>query len=338
MKKLTENQIATIKKILIIQYKPFGDILLNTAYLPALRKRFPDAEINFLVQKPYKTLLEDNPILDNLVLMEKKKGFAQYIERIKVIKLVRKSGYDLIIDELRGTGSAQITLFSGAKFRLGWKLKRWNWVYNLQEPRENIRYYGLLKFDSLKPLGIEAEIADTYYKIKEKSQEKIDKWLKEVGLEKKRYIVVSPGTPVLVKQWSLDSYAIVCDRIQRELRIPVVMMWGPGEMKDVDYIMSKMKTKPVVALPTTFNEAAAMLYRSKMFFGNDGGINHVAIAENVPSLAIFGPHSNPKKWQAWHKEQHVYLRNWDCKDKYDRTLGITPEFAFKQFKKLLGVI
>ena len=34
--KLTETQLAEIKKILIIQQKPFGDILLNTGYLPKL--------------------------------------------------------------------------------------------------------------------------------------------------------------------------------------------------------------------------------------------------------------------------------------------------------------
>ena len=102
--------------------------------------------------------------------------------------------------------------------------------------------------------------------------------------------------------------------------------------------MSQMKTEAIFAIPTTFNEAAALLNRSKMFVGNDGGINHVAIAVKSPSIAIFGAHSNPKKWQAWHKDEHVYLRNWDHWDRNDRTLGIEPDTVFEAFEKMITTI
>ncbi|MCI0481238.1 MAG: hypothetical protein L0213_06600, partial [Candidatus Dadabacteria bacterium] len=119
--KPTEEQLEQIRRILIIQYKPFGDVLLNTAYLPALRRKFPGAVIDFLVQRPYSTILEDNPYIDNLILMEKRKGRtpAYYYERIRTIIRVRRLKYDTVIDQIRGPGSAQITFFSGAKLRLG---------------------------------------------------------------------------------------------------------------------------------------------------------------------------------------------------------------------------
>ena len=59
--KLEDFQLKEIHKILIIQQKPFGDILLNTGYLPELRRHFPQAQIDFLIQRPYLTVLEDNP-------------------------------------------------------------------------------------------------------------------------------------------------------------------------------------------------------------------------------------------------------------------------------------
>lgn len=336
--KLSDKELNSIKKILIIQYKPFGDILLNTGYFETLRNKFPDAQIDFLIQRPYLTLLEDNPYLDNLVVMEKKKKSAYYLERLRMIVKVRSSRYDLVIDQLRGTGSAQITMFSGARFKLGWKLKRWNWVYNYKTIRKNDRYYARMKFDMLAPLGIKEEPHNTFYKIKDKSMEKIDNWLQEVGLKPKEFVVCSPGTPVLKKQWSLDYYAKVIDMIQEKNNLKVVMLWGPGEEKDVEIIKSKMKGEPVVAIPTTFNEAAALLKRSLLFLGNDGGINHVAISVQTPSIAVFGPHSNPKKWQAWHKPEHIYLRNWDCKDSNDRTLGVSPEAVYEKFEQIIELI
>ena len=51
---LTEKEKSAIKRILIIQQKPFGDILLNTGYLPELRKHFQHAQIDYLIQNPYK--------------------------------------------------------------------------------------------------------------------------------------------------------------------------------------------------------------------------------------------------------------------------------------------
>jgi ADP-heptose:LPS heptosyltransferase len=99
-----------------------------------------------------------------------------------------------------------------------------------------------------------------------------------------------------------------------------------------------MKTSPILALPTTFNEAAALLKRAKMYISQDGGINHVAIAMKTPSIALFGPHSNPRKWQAWHNPLHPYMRNWDCTSREDRTLGISAEMVYIKFKEIEAII
>jgi ADP-heptose:LPS heptosyltransferase len=340
---IPKNELKKIKKILIIQHKPFGDVLLNTGYLPFLRKKFPQAQIDYLIQKPYLTLLEDNPYIDNLLVMQKKekKGlnyFGYLKERFRIIKKVRTQKYDLIIDQLRGTGSAQITLLSGAKYRIGWKLKRWNWVYNLKRTRRNDRYYSLMKFHLLEPLGIKEQPHQLYYHVKRSSQEKIDEWLKEQNLSDNQFIVFSPGTPVLAKQWSEEGFAKLGDLIQEKHQIPIVFLWGPGEDELCKRIIARMNTKPIMALPTKFNEAAALLKRAKMYISQDGGINHVAISQNCPSIAIFGPHSNPKKWQAWHDPKHPYIRNWDCQDSSDRTLGITPEMVYEKFLELKDII
>jgi len=333
-KSIPPEAIKQIKNILLIQYKPFGDVLLNTGYLPALRKRFPGARIDFLVQRPYLTLLKDNPNLDDLIIMEKRKGIQYYLERLRIIREVRKRKYDLIIDQLRGTGSAQITLFSGVSFRLGWRLKRWNWVYNYTVPREHIRYYGLMKFDLLKPLEItEDQTANLFYHVEADSFRYIGEWLRQNGLTGQKLVVISPGTPVRRKQWSLESFAQLSDLILTRTDFKVILLWGPGERGDVEFIAGKMSEKPIIAPPTTFNQAGALLKHAAMYIGNDGGINHLAVAMETPSIAIFGPTSNPKKWVAWHKPQHMYLRDWDFKDRKDNSFNISPEQVYGKLKE-----
>lgn len=332
---LSNTELKEIKKVLIIQYKPFGDILLNTAYLPKLRAKFPQAQIDFLIQKPYLTILEDNPFLDNLLIMEKKKKeIPKILERIRIIKKVRQEKYDVIIDQLRGPGSAQIAFFSGAKYRVGWKLKRFNWIYNITEERKNLRYYALLKFDLLREFGITETKDDTFYHVKTESHDKINKWLNEEKLNCKEFVVVSPCSPVVYKQWSLDLYAETLDRIVNELNLTVVLLWGPNEYDSVEYIARNMLYPVKIAPKTSFNEAAALLEKALMFFGNDGGINHLSVAVKTPSLALFGPHTNPVKWQANHKKIHKFLKNNKCNDKQDRSLGITCDQVISSLKEL----
>ncbi len=338
IQKLNRDQLASIHKILIIQQKPFGDILLNTGYLPELRRQFPKAQIDYLIQRPYITILEDNPHLDNLVIMEKPpgRGPRYYYAQLKAAFAVRKVRYDLIIDQLRGTSSARIIILSGAPYRLGWIKKRWNFLYNIQIPKAEIRYKSYYKFDLLAPLGIKTNDHGLEYKIKKSSLEMIENWLDLVGLESGKFIVLSPGTPVKGKQWHLDGYVQLADRIASLADFSVVLLWGPREKKDVEYIHARMKNRSILAPPTSFNEAGALLRSAKLLVTNDGGINHLAVSQKTPAVSIFGPLSSPLKWCAWHRKEYLYLKDWNFKNRNDQTFNITSDQVFEKVQKLLN--
>ena len=338
--RLKQSQLEKIKKILIIQHKPFGDILLNTGYLPELRRHFPDAQIDYLIQRPYLTILEDNPYLDNLIIMEKPigKGLRYIIEQAKTGIKIRKRKYDLVIDQLRGTSSARMVIFSGAPYRLGWIKKRWNFLYNVRIPQAEIRYKSFYKYDLLAPLGIRVQEHNIEYKVKKESIRYIADWVHASGLKKEEIVVISAGSPVKLKQWDLDSYAVLADIIQNQTEFKIILLWGPDEKKDSNYIKAKMDTHAILAPPTSFNEAGALLNFAKVLITNDGGINHLAVSQNTPSVSIFGPKSSPLKWCAWHRKEYLYLRDWDFKDRKDNSFNITPEQVFAKFQELVGIL
>ena len=195
---------------------------------------------------------------------------------------------------MRGTGSAQICLFSGAKYRLGYDETRWRFVYNLIGSHKRNRYSASLKFDLLEPLGIQETKYELYYKIHESSKQYVENWLTQQGLPNQEWICVSPGSPVKKKKWDLDNYAGLLDRIQGELKKKVVLLWGPGEEKDVETIQTSCKIKPIIALPTNYNQAAAILTYCELLICNDGSINHLSVATKTPALSLFG-NTNPRK-------------------------------------------
>lgn len=341
IQELTEAQLAEIKKILIIQHKPFGDILLNTGYLPELRKKFPDAQIDYFIQRPYVTVMEDNPHIDNLIVMEKPsatKGIRYYFAHVRPAINVRKEKYDLIIDQLRGTSSARIIFFSRAKYRLGYIKKGWNFLYNVQIPQAQVRYRSLYKFDLLAPLGISVKAHNLEYKIREASFDYIKKWIVDAGLADQEIVIVAPGSPVKQKRWHPAGFAALSDKIQQQTHFKVVLSWAPDERWIVDQVRAKMKTDVKISPETTFNQAGALLNFAKVLICNDSGINHLAVSQNTPSISIFGPKSNPLKWCAWHKKQYLYLRDWDFKDRSDNTFNITPDQVLEKFYSLLKIL
>jgi ADP-heptose:LPS heptosyltransferase len=324
-----------IKKILIIQYQPFGDVLLNTGYLPALRNKFPDAQIDFLVRKPYHNAIVNHPDLNNLIIFENGKGLQYLIQRLKLIKKIRSAGYNLIIDQLRNTGSAQITFWSKAQYRLGFSHQKWSFIYNIKAERKKIRYYSAMKFDLLAPLGINEQPHSLFIKIEDESFHYADRWLKENNLSDKKLVCISPGSPVKKKQWSAKCFADLADKIWDELNIPVCLLWGPKEKADVEQVLENMHTKAIIAPPTTFNQAAAILKRCSLLICNDGGINHLSVATQTPSIAIFSKHK-PTRWSpAGTFENHYHFFNGEFRDTPDNSFGIDAQVVFKKVKEIL---
>jgi heptosyltransferase III len=326
--------LKSIKKILIVQYQPFGDVLLNTGYFSALRDKFPHAKIDYLVKKKYKVVLENNPYLDELILFEDGKGLQYIPKRIKMLRDIRKRKYDLIIDQIRGVGSAQIALFSGAKYRLGFEHKKYAFLYNIRAKRKSVRYHSSMKFDALLPLGIEERPHKLYFNIKAESFEYIDNWLNKINPEQKKIITISPGSPVAKKKWCIGNYARLGDLIMKNNEVKVVILWAPNEKADAEKLYNAMENKPVMAPPTDLNQAAAMLKRSALLICNDGGLNHLSVATGTPSIAIFGS-VKPYRWSPDIFEGHYHFYNEKHDSLKDDSFGIEPESVYQKVQEII---
>ena len=124
--------------------------------------------------------------------------------------------------------------------------------------------------------------------------------------------------------------------IQTQLHYKVLIVWAPKEKADAEYVKNKAKTDIILAPPTTFNEAGALLHHVKVLVCNDGGINHLAVSQEVPSLAIFGAKTNPIRWAAWHRPIHTFLKDWHFTDLEDHTFNVTPQMAYQKLVDMLN--
>jgi len=329
---------ASIRRILIIQYDPFGDVLLNTGYLPVLRRRFPDARIEFLLCPPYDEVLADNPCLDEIITFHKKVPWYDYVrERFGLFWRIYRRRYDLVIDQQSGTGSAQIAMASRARYRLGLAHVRWSFAYNLPVDVNLNQYSALIKFDLLAPLGIDREPFELVYPIRPESQAWADRWIQSQGLAEKAFILVSPGSPVKRKKWRLSHYAEVVEGIRHELAVPVVLSGAPGEMADLERLHAMLSEPVPVKPPTSANQAAALLKRARLLLCNDGGMNHLSAAVKTPSLAIFGV-TDTVNWAPTIFPHHEIMFNPDPEQRRDDRFGIEPRQVIDRIKAMLDRI
>ena len=105
-----------MNKFLVIQTAFLGDVILATAVVEKLRASFPDANIDFLVRKGNEELLAEHPTINKLLIFDRKNKLSSLLG---IIKELRESRYDVVINLHRFGSSGLICGLSGAKVRIG---------------------------------------------------------------------------------------------------------------------------------------------------------------------------------------------------------------------------
>jgi len=77
-------------KFLIIRFSSIGDIVLTSPVVRCLKQQRRDAEIHFLTKQSFKSIVEHNPYIDKIMLLEH--SFETMIHELK------QEEYDYIID------------------------------------------------------------------------------------------------------------------------------------------------------------------------------------------------------------------------------------------------
>jgi ADP-heptose:LPS heptosyltransferase len=336
LRKLKADDLSMLRKILVIQLGPYGDALLTTSYFEALRRRLPQVKLFYLVKEPYDRIIRDHPLVDAIIAIRKRQGLGSALERLRTLRAIRREGFDLVIDQQNKPSSQQLTFLSGARYRLGYADARFSWAYNLKAGRGPLRYSANRKFDILGPLGIPEEAYRLHLPFDPEAERYVATWLRRSGCDPERSVCISPGSPVRKKRWRPERFAGLADSIQTSTGNKVILLWGPGEVRDLEEVRAAMRTEPVVAPPTDLDQAAALVKLCRLLVCNDGGLNHIAAALGTPTLAVFGT-TDPRVWSpasVFGSHHHLYKPGFDSAA--DDAFGISVDEAFTKVKEILA--
>lgn len=273
-------------KILVIKLRAIGDVILATPVLENLRQAFPQAQIDFLTEKPCAPIVEGHPAIHEvLVLDRQQKGASRTL-----IQQIRQRRYDAVFDLFGNPRSAVLTWLSGAPTRVGFRFRARKHAYNLKvEPRGDRVHEVEFNLDALRALQIPIVSRQLHVAVDAESESFAAQFWRENNLEGRLVIGLNASGGWYTKRWPLENFAQLGGRLHRELNAMVLLLWGPGELEEVKTIAQMMQAPSLLAPPTDLKQLAALLSRLTLLVSNDSGPLHLAAAMDTQVIGIYGP-------------------------------------------------
>ncbi len=287
-------ELGTPQSILVIQLRRLGDVILTTPALEALKKKFPDAKLDFLVEAPGAEAVAGHPAIDE-VLVYDADGIAGALSWALKIR-ARK--YDWVVDFLSNPRTALITALSGAAVKAGPAHTARRWAYNvkmIQSPQAC--YAALEKVRWLSALGVVPEDAPELPRL----------FLARRPDNLENIVGLVPPSRKETRRWPAPSYARLGRLLRDKYGCRLKVFWGPGEKDLADEVVRGIG-EGAFAIPETrsITELARELATCRVVVGNCAGPKHVALASGVPTVTIHGS-SDPASWTPIHPE-HRFVR------------------------------
>jgi len=297
----------TPASILIVQLRRIGDVLCTMPVIGVLRRSFPKAEIDFLVEEPSDQLVRLDPHLDGTLVYKKEEAWSW-------IRRVRAGRYDWVLDFHANGRTLVLTALSGAPVRAGFAgpVTR-RLAYDRLIPGLPGGYIVEQKMELLKGLGV----ADRGWKWELPLPEAEKAWteslLRESGISgsRQRIVGIAPASRRAARRWLPERFS----EVMKELKsrgCHVVLLWGPGER---DFVESLARAagpdgagRTLIPPPATLLQSSALIARCDLVLATDNGPKNIAIALGVPTVTVMGP-TNPLSFNPHDDPAHVVLRD-----------------------------
>ncbi|HEY3762915.1 MAG TPA: glycosyltransferase family 9 protein [Verrucomicrobiae bacterium] len=333
---------ARPEKILALQFKYFGDAVLMTPALRALRENSPNAEIHLLVPEEMAPLFQHLPWLNRVWAMPRKRGSAGIGKSLPVIRALRVERFDRSVDFASNDRGAILSFLIGAKERLGWDerggffgrkfcfTQRVTSESELQH--ESARLAQLLSgWQVPPPASLESEV---------RADPSLAEAAKEI-LPDERAIICHVASSQPKKEWPLAQWTKLY-RMAVAARFSMVFTMPQGEreaalMRGLKQLIPEATILPQLSELPLF---LAVLNRAKCFISGDTGPLHFAAGLGVPTISLFGP-TPPERW-APIGAKHTFLMGRQCECDGHSAIcygtshclaAITPEQVLERVKK-----
>lgn len=308
------------KKILVIRRDNIGDLACTTPIFSALRARFPDAEIDALVNSYNVAVLENNPDINTVYAYTKAKhrptgkSLARvYLDRLILFLKLRRKHFDyaILATSLPTIPrTLKLARMVRPKHIMGYAVfgacKKGSIDIPVPYNEGESRHEAEEVFRLLSPLGIEGpppalKICPDPAIVKEAR--------KKIASISGQHIVgihISARKPS--QRWPAERFVELIKELALRESMAFLLFWSPGNPDNplhpgddhkANEILSALADLPINAFPTMhLQELIAGLSLCDALICSDGGAMHLAAGLHKPILCFFG-NSSASRWHPW---------------------------------------
>jgi len=300
-------------KILLVRLRLVGDVVFTTPVIRAVRRKYPQAELTYLVEPPAAAVVQGNPHLDDVIVVPKASGLSRLMGDAALAWRLRRRAFDLAIDMHGGPRAAWLTWATGAPTRIGYDIKGRRWMYTTvvdRSPDLAPRHSVVNQWDLLRILGVEdcqpdrdaVEMAE-----EPRAVASVESRLAAAAIDASHPLVlihVSAGNPF--RRWPAMAFEdLVVGLAQRDAHRRIVLTSGPSEAAAAAGIASRARARlgPLAAAVPDLGEfdlaeLRALAGRASVYIGGDSGPMHIAATTDTPIVALLGP-TLPERSKPW---------------------------------------
>lgn len=271
--------------LLVVRLGSLGDLVHTLPAVAALRRAFPAANIDWLVDAPHRDFLSLVPVVSSLVVL-KERGAKGWLAARREL---RSKQYHLAIDFQGLLKSSALAWMSGAHRVAGFDRP------SLREPLASLFYSEQIRVDPKahvvqKNMQLATALGATgdaiEFPLNPVTSDVVATFL---GVAPAQYALVNPGAAWPNKRWPPDRFGEIARLLRDRHGLAAVVLWGPGEEGLAQAVVAASDGAASVAPPTGLHDLIALARGARLVVSGDTGPLHIAAAVGVPAVALFGP-------------------------------------------------
>lgn len=292
-------------KILVIQNKRIGDVLISSVIANNLKKLYPGSYIVYFVYDYTTGVLEGNPNIDKIMAVNDRE-LKKIGNLLKVMRLIRKMDFDLIFDPYAKFQSRMICLSSRAPVRIGHKkghktLKLPFYTHTVDLLEKSSLPCGKAIEDRVNLVQSAFQLEEPDYSPK----------IFLTGEEQTYNPVQAINGPVVMlgvlgstpqKSMPYDYIVELIDHLTANYRVTVLFNYAPHQKKEALNIYDKCRDKKQInteIYEDSIRGFIKLMNHCDLLLANEGGSVHIAKALGKPTFTIFSPYVNKSFWASF---------------------------------------
>ena len=275
------------QRFLVVRLSSLGDIVHTLPAFAALRESFPEAQIDWVVDRRWLQLAEMVLGVDTVIPLERSPlGVAACVRRLRAAR------YPCVVDYQGLYRSAVLAWSSGGARTIGFDRCA------AREPGASMfyservvptgRHVAEMNVDLSVRAGARPPLALQFpLRVPEQELQRVREKMRHEGVAD--YVVLSPGGGWVSKCWTPDRYGALSLELWRRHGVRSLINVSPGQGQLARSVLSAAgESNPLVVSPP-LRELAALVAGARLVVGADTGPVHLAAALGTHVVALFGP-------------------------------------------------